>query len=145
MKTAEDVLDGQFNNHPAKLGYLAKADGSAILTHIIHIKNESTGAWFEAFVDAHSRELVSITDFRANASVGSLFLLLQNYAKIITHSCSIVFFPFKAEFPLKVLEPSGILRTKLPLPLASIPLVAEPMHVWTVQSFTRPGCQKLNR
>jgi extracellular elastinolytic metalloproteinase len=68
IKTAEDVLNGQFNNHPAKLRYLAKADGSAVLTHIIQIKNESTGAWFEAFVDAHSGELVSITDFRANAS-----------------------------------------------------------------------------
>ncbi|PBK88815.1 hypothetical protein ARMGADRAFT_1033793 [Armillaria gallica] len=33
------------------------------LTHIIQIKNEESGGWFEAFVDIHTGEVVSATDF----------------------------------------------------------------------------------
>jgi extracellular elastinolytic metalloproteinase len=72
IKTAEHALNGQFNNHPATLGYFAKADGSVVLTHIMQIENKTTGAWLQAFVDAHSGELVSITDFVNKASVCSL-------------------------------------------------------------------------
>ncbi|KAI0260276.1 Fungalysin metallopeptidase-domain-containing protein [Gloeopeniophorella convolvens] len=68
IKTAEEALGGTFNGHPATLEFLAQADGSAALTHVVQIQNESTGAWFEAFVDAHANKLLSVTDFVAKAS-----------------------------------------------------------------------------
>lgn len=65
---AEAALGGKYNNWPASLEYLAQADGSAALTHVVQIQNEGTGAWYEAFVDAHSGEVLSVTDFVAKAS-----------------------------------------------------------------------------
>jgi extracellular elastinolytic metalloproteinase len=46
-----------------------KDDGTAVLTHVMQIQNDEAGTWFEAFVDAHSGELVSVTDFVSKASV----------------------------------------------------------------------------
>lgn len=43
-------------------------------THVVQIQNDTTGTWFEAFVDAHSGDLVTVTDFVARASVLSLDL-----------------------------------------------------------------------
>jgi extracellular elastinolytic metalloproteinase len=56
---------------------LAKKDGSAALAHSFQVNNEESGAWYEAFVDAHSGELLSVVDFVAQASVPfvSLFFL----------------------------------------------------------------------
>src|SRR5260221_9349542 len=71
IKTAEDVLQGEFNGHPAKLGYLAKEDGSAVLVYKFLIKNEASS--HEVFVDAHSGNLALITDLVSHASVGLLF------------------------------------------------------------------------
>ena len=48
---------------------MAQKDGSLALTHVVQIQNDETGAWFEAFVDAHTGELVQLTDFVAKASV----------------------------------------------------------------------------
>ncbi|RDB26236.1 Extracellular metalloproteinase 9 [Hypsizygus marmoreus] len=64
----EEALDGKYNGHPASLEYLARPDGSVSLTHVIQIQNEETGTWFEAFVDAHSGEIVSVTDFVSDAT-----------------------------------------------------------------------------
>lgn len=73
---AEELIDGQHNDHPTTLEFLALPDGSAALTHVVQIQNDSTGAWVEAFIDAHSGELRSVTDFVAKASVsgGDVFL-----------------------------------------------------------------------
>ncbi|KAI3595093.1 putative extracellular elastinolytic metalloproteinase precursor [Moniliophthora roreri] len=68
IATAEQALSGKFNEHPATLEFLVKDDDSVVLTHVMQIQNEETGTWFEAFVDAHTGELVSITDFVAKAS-----------------------------------------------------------------------------
>ncbi|OJT07219.1 Extracellular metalloproteinase 5, partial [Trametes pubescens] len=68
ISTAESQLSGKFNEHPATLKFVAKKDGSLALTHVVQIQNDETGAWFEAFVDAHSGELVQLTDFVAEAS-----------------------------------------------------------------------------
>ncbi|KAI0357172.1 hypothetical protein OH77DRAFT_1399444 [Trametes cingulata] len=68
ISTAEDKLSGKFNEHPPSLEFVAKKDGSLALTHVVQIQNDETGAWFEAFVDAHSGELVQLTDFVAKAS-----------------------------------------------------------------------------
>ncbi|KAF8958839.1 Fungalysin metallopeptidase-domain-containing protein [Flammula alnicola] len=61
-------LDGQYNNHPTTIEFFAKPDNTAVLTHVVQIQNETAGTWYEAFVDAHSGELVSVTDFVAQAS-----------------------------------------------------------------------------
>ncbi|KAH8981285.1 Fungalysin metallopeptidase-domain-containing protein [Lactarius hatsudake] len=68
IATAEKALDGTHNGHPATLEFLIQPDGSAVLTHVIQIQNERAGTWVEAFVDAHSNKVVSVTDFVAKAS-----------------------------------------------------------------------------
>ncbi|TFK72838.1 hypothetical protein BDN72DRAFT_855212 [Pluteus cervinus] len=65
---AEKALNGKYNDHPPSLEYFAKEDGTAVLTHVIEIQNEEAGTWYEAFIDAHSGELVSVTDFVADAT-----------------------------------------------------------------------------
>ncbi len=71
---AENMLGGTYNKWNSTLEYLVKEDNTAALTHVVQIQNQDTGAWYEAFVDAHSGELLSVTDFVAKASVGSLYL-----------------------------------------------------------------------
>ncbi|EKM76442.1 hypothetical protein AGABI1DRAFT_87181 [Agaricus bisporus var. burnettii JB137-S8] len=68
IAAAEKKLDGKFNDHPPTLEFLVKEDNSVVLTHVVQIQNEEAGTWFEAFVDAHSGEVVSITDFVDEAS-----------------------------------------------------------------------------
>ncbi|KAJ7592604.1 Fungalysin metallopeptidase-domain-containing protein [Mycena floridula] len=80
IASAEKTLDGTFNEHPATLEFLAKEDGSAVLTHVVQIQNAATGAWVEAFVDAHSGEVVSVTDFVTKAS----YLVLPIQKEILT-------------------------------------------------------------
>ncbi|GLB39398.1 putative fungalysin metallopeptidase (M36) [Lyophyllum shimeji] len=65
---AEDALSGRYNGRPTSIQYLVKGDGSAALTHAVQIRNEEAGTWYDAFVDAHSGELLHITDFVAQAS-----------------------------------------------------------------------------
>ncbi|CAL1708409.1 unnamed protein product [Somion occarium] len=71
IKTAEEKLGGKFDaeNFPAPtLEYVAQADGSAKLAHVFQVRNEDANRWFEAFVDAHSGDLVSVTDFVSKAT-----------------------------------------------------------------------------
>ncbi|KAI1785077.1 Fungalysin metallopeptidase-domain-containing protein [Ganoderma leucocontextum] len=71
IATAEKQLNGKFDaeNFPAPtLEYFAKEDNTAALVHTFQVRNEAAGTWFEAFVDAHSGELVSVTDFVNKAS-----------------------------------------------------------------------------
>ncbi len=74
ISTVEEQLSGKFNGVKS-LKYLTKPDGSIALTHTVQVQNSDTNAWFEAFVDAHTGELLSVTDFVAQATVcGSLYL-----------------------------------------------------------------------
>ncbi|KAF9443169.1 hypothetical protein P691DRAFT_764533 [Macrolepiota fuliginosa MF-IS2] len=68
VAAAEKALNGKANDHQPTLEFFAKQDQSVVLTHVIQIENDQTGAWFEAFVDAHSGEVVSVTDFVTQAS-----------------------------------------------------------------------------
>jgi extracellular elastinolytic metalloproteinase len=68
ISKAETLLNGKFNEWPATLEFVAKQDGTLSLTHVVQIQNDKTGAWFEAFVDAHSGELVHVTDFVTKAT-----------------------------------------------------------------------------
>ncbi|KAL0571885.1 hypothetical protein V5O48_010075 [Marasmius crinis-equi] len=84
IKVAEDLLDGSHNSdvEPA-LEYLARPDGSVVLTHVIQIKNDEAHTWYEAFVDAHEGKLLSINDFTAHASYNAIpidrFSVLEGY------------------------------------------------------------------
>ena len=75
ISKAETALNGKFNEWPATLEFVAKQDGTLSLTHVVQIQNDDAGIWFEAFVDAHSSELVHVTDFVTKATV-SIFSLI---------------------------------------------------------------------
>ncbi|KAJ7065817.1 Fungalysin metallopeptidase-domain-containing protein [Mycena amicta] len=80
IAAAESALAGTFNSHPATLEFLALEDGSVALTHVMQIQNEETGTWVEAFVDAHSGEVLSVVDFVTQAS----YLVLPIQEEILT-------------------------------------------------------------
>lgn len=89
LSTAEGLLGGKFDNatYPApSLEYLAKENGSLALTHVFHVINETAGTYYEAFVDAHSGELVSVTDFVAHATVSVEYNSSLSYHSDRTHS-----------------------------------------------------------
>lgn len=64
IEIAEKMLDGDYNQR-FRLAYLARPDNSAILVYAIHIRNEEANTFYEAFVDAHTGELASLTNFVA--------------------------------------------------------------------------------
>jgi len=70
----EKKLNGARNGHPAKLEYLANPNGHLSLVHVIQIQNETSGTWYEAFMDAHSDsgQLLSLTDFVSHATASTL-------------------------------------------------------------------------
>lgn len=67
----EEALDGKYNGWKPALEYLARPDGDAALVHVVQIQNEEAGTWYEAFVDAHSGELLTVTDFVSHATVNT--------------------------------------------------------------------------
>jgi len=69
---AEGLLNGTHTGHPTKTQYLATSNGHLALVHAIQIKNENLGTSYEAFVDAHSGQLLSLTDFVCYASASQL-------------------------------------------------------------------------
>jgi extracellular elastinolytic metalloproteinase len=71
ITTAENTLGGKFNEHPPTLEYVALKDGSVALAHVVQVQNDATGAWYEAFVDAHANKVQTVTDFVAKASCRS--------------------------------------------------------------------------
>jgi extracellular elastinolytic metalloproteinase len=56
---------------------VAKSDKSAVLTHVVEVQDAETNAWFEAFVNAESGELVQVTDFVAQATVSTHPIILD--------------------------------------------------------------------
>lgn len=94
ISTAEQTLSGTFNSHTPTLEFLALEDGSAALTHVIQIQNDTTGDWFEAFVDAHENKVLSVTDFVSRASVSyitSRFYICCAVRKTDGVSCGLQF------------------------------------------------------
>lgn len=65
---AEGLLNGTYTGHPTKTQYLATSNSHLALVHAIQIENENLGTFYEAFVDAHSGQLLSLTDFVCYAS-----------------------------------------------------------------------------
>jgi extracellular elastinolytic metalloproteinase len=68
------MFKGTYNNFPTGLEYLTREDGSVALVHTIQIQNEEVNSWYEVYVDAHSGEILSVTDFVAEATVRVLFV-----------------------------------------------------------------------
>ncbi|KJA20476.1 hypothetical protein HYPSUDRAFT_203789 [Hypholoma sublateritium FD-334 SS-4] len=63
ISTAELRLNGTHTGHPTKTQYLATSSGHLALVHAVQIENDDLGTHYEAFVDAHSGQLLSLTDF----------------------------------------------------------------------------------
>jgi extracellular elastinolytic metalloproteinase len=69
IAAAEAALDCTYDSHPTSLQYLANPDGSASLVHVIQVKNDDAGKYYQAHVDAHSGKLLSTVNFVAEATV----------------------------------------------------------------------------
>ncbi|KAJ7041644.1 Fungalysin metallopeptidase-domain-containing protein [Mycena alexandri] len=67
VAAAEKALNGKYNNIPATLEYLVNSDNTASLVHVVQIRNKQNRVWVEAFVDAHSGQLLSTIDLVADA------------------------------------------------------------------------------
>jgi extracellular elastinolytic metalloproteinase len=66
----EDALDATYNGHAPTLEYLVQSAGGPVaLSHVVQVQNGATGAWYEAYADAHTGKLLSVTDFVADAAV----------------------------------------------------------------------------
>lgn len=72
----EDALTATYSGINS-LEYLALEDGSVALTHVIQVMNADANTAYEAFVDAHSGDIIGITDFSAQATVISHFSSLS--------------------------------------------------------------------
>ncbi|KAH9481998.1 Extracellular metalloproteinase MEP [Psilocybe cubensis] len=85
----EAAFDGKYNNWPISLNYLARPDGSAALVHAVQVQNEEVNSWFEVYVDAHSGEILSVTDFVAEAT----YKVLPLHKRAITEGLETVVDP----------------------------------------------------
>ncbi|KAJ3512215.1 hypothetical protein NLJ89_g3645 [Agrocybe chaxingu] len=80
ISKVEAAFDGKYNGQPTGLEYLAQADGSVALVHTIQIQNLDVNSWYEVYVDAHTGEVLSATDYVADAS----YTVLPINKKILT-------------------------------------------------------------
>jgi extracellular elastinolytic metalloproteinase len=69
IAVVEAALNCAYNSHPITTHYLANSDGSVSLVYAIEVKNDETGEWYEAHVDAHSGKLLSTVDYVADVTV----------------------------------------------------------------------------
>ncbi|KAF9262621.1 hypothetical protein L218DRAFT_1038883 [Marasmius fiardii PR-910] len=76
----EEALEGKVNEIQPTLEYLALDDGTVALVHVFQVQNEEVGTWYEAYADAHSGDLLSVTDFVAEAT----YKVLPVWKEIIT-------------------------------------------------------------
>jgi len=64
IAAAERAFPGAYNGYPTKLEYYAQPDGSVVLVHVIQIQGDNT--WFQVYIDAHSGQVVSSSNFRSD-------------------------------------------------------------------------------
>ncbi|CAA7257401.1 unnamed protein product [Cyclocybe aegerita] len=86
IATAEQALNGRYTGAVATLEYFVKPDNSVVLTHVFQVKNEYENTWAEAFIDAHTDELVSVVDFVSKAS----YLVLPAQKQVLTEGFEIL-------------------------------------------------------
>ena len=85
----EEALDGKRNAVAPTVEYLALQDGTVALVHVFQVQNDAAGTWYAAHVDAHSGELISVTDFVSHATVGSVKFILRIFGLTVAFLCSI--------------------------------------------------------
>ncbi|KAK7685033.1 hypothetical protein QCA50_011869 [Cerrena zonata] len=71
IKAGEEALNGKFvaDEFPEPtVEYVAQQDGSLKLAHVFQVRNDEANTWYEAFVDAHTADVISVTDFVAKAT-----------------------------------------------------------------------------
>ncbi|KAG7094663.1 hypothetical protein E1B28_005485 [Marasmius oreades] len=78
VSKVEGILQGKKNDIEPTVKYLAQPDGSIPLVHAFQVQNDNAGTFYEALVDAHSGELVSVTDFVAEASYRAVPIYKQD-------------------------------------------------------------------
>ncbi|KAF5344346.1 hypothetical protein D9758_013266 [Tetrapyrgos nigripes] len=81
ISNAETALSGAKNDVEPGVEYLVQPDGSLALSHVLQVSNKEDGTWYEAFVDAHSGELLSVTDFVAEATYKVLPMQKQYFTE----------------------------------------------------------------
>ena len=67
----EAQLDGAHNLEPPLLVYYILPTRLVVLSYLVEIVNLISAKWCEAFVDAHTGELVGLTAFVTAASVST--------------------------------------------------------------------------
>ena len=101
VSTAEEILDCRHvsGSHPEPtLQYFVLDDGTLALTYAFQVNNETTGAWYEAFVDAHSGQLLSVTDFVTHATVSPSNIAIRTSVTLVP---STVLFLYRNRTSLK--------------------------------------------
>ncbi|KAJ7787664.1 Fungalysin metallopeptidase-domain-containing protein [Mycena olivaceomarginata] len=86
--TAETALEGTYVSEiPSTVEYLAKDNGEVVLVHVLQVRNEEAGTWYNAFVNAHTNALESLTDYVAQATYHVLPItketLLQGFEDVV--------------------------------------------------------------
>ncbi|KAJ3541961.1 hypothetical protein NMY22_g3694 [Coprinellus aureogranulatus] len=66
IATAEDALEAKYTQK-FRMAYLIRPDHSAILVYAIEVQNDDQDGHYEAYVDAHTGQLVSLTDYAARS------------------------------------------------------------------------------
>ena len=77
ISKAESELGAKYNQHPTKLEFVAKQDGSVAITHVVQVRDDSQAMWYEAFVDAHTGDIVQLTDFVTKITVSRYVYWLE--------------------------------------------------------------------
>ncbi|KAJ8089367.1 hypothetical protein PM082_014615 [Marasmius tenuissimus] len=79
VSKAEETLQGKMNEIKPTLGYFAREGGNISLVHVFQVQNVEGSTWYEAYVDAHTGELVSATSFVAHAAYKVLPVWKQDF------------------------------------------------------------------
>jgi extracellular elastinolytic metalloproteinase len=75
ITAAEKAIGAPYNGWETKVEYVLKADHTAALAHSLQVQDDTAGMWGEAFVDAHSGELISFVDYVAKNTVSPSYSL----------------------------------------------------------------------
>lgn len=67
ISKVEDAFTATYSDINS-LEYFALADGSVALAHVVQVLNSGANKGYEAFVDAHSGDIIAVTDFSAQAT-----------------------------------------------------------------------------
>lgn len=85
---AEQALNGLCIPHTVGLEYLVRPNGSLSLVHAVQIRNDELGTWYEAFVDAHFGDILSVTDFVCQVSASKSYELRTQLTEDNSTQCS---------------------------------------------------------